>query len=578
MRALLIFAITAACAACARPAPVAPPSSTLSAVTAAPAAQAPPAAQRVPEVDAIFAAYDRPDSPGCAVGVYKEGALAYARGYGQADLEHGVAIAPDTVFDIGSATKQFTAASIALLVADGKLAYGDDVRRYVPELPDYGHTITLAHLLHHTSGLRDYYQMLLLAGFAEEDLVSREQALRLITRQRAVNFAPGDEYLYSNSNYVLLGEIVARTSGMTLASFQKARIFDPLGMTQTHLHDDHRRLVPRRAAPYVPGDHAGFGLAPTCWEPVGDGGVMTTVLDLARWNENFYTPTVGGAAMLEALRTRGTLTGGERVGYAEGLQLDERRGLRRERHGGGSPGYSAQLTRYPDQLFAVSVLCNVATAEPDALADAVSDVYLARAYTAAGSSPPANATAAALSPSQLADLAGSYRNARGDVSSVEAKNGANVLHTPLGDLTLEPIDARHFRLAGLPDRTATFAPATGRGRTLLLAKGGKTYESFEAFTPWTPGAKELAVLAGSYVSDECEATIELRVAPNGKLHLWSRGRDLLELRPTFRDGMTDDPEFPLVFERDARGAVAALRLSASRARELRFVRIAQRTR
>ena len=325
------------------------------------------AAPKPNPVDPLFAEWDRADSPGCAVAVYRDGKIAYARGYGSANLEHSIPIGPRTVFDIGSTSKQFTAACIGLLAQDGKLTVGDDVRKYVPELPDYGKTITLDHLLHHTSGLRDYLTLFALAGIASENLTGEFETLAMLARQKKLNFDPGTEFLYSNSGYFLLSVVVQRASGKSLPEFARERIFEPLGMKETHIHDDHTRIVARRATGYEPRAQGGFAIDMSDFEQTGDGAVMTTLEDLALWDENFYSARVGGPALLEFLRTRGRLTDGKTLDYARGLGLGETNGVAFESHGGAWAGYRAQLLRFPKQHTSFVCLCNLGSMDPSDL-------------------------------------------------------------------------------------------------------------------------------------------------------------------------------------------------------------------
>src|SRR5687768_3033322 len=242
-------------------------------LSAAPALAATPPPE---SVDKVFSAYGK-DGPGCALAVVRDGGIVYSKGYGMASLEHGVPITPQTVFDIGSTSKQITAASILLLAQDGKLSLDDDVRKHIPEMPDLGTPVTLRHLLHHTSGVRDYIELLQLGEISFEDVATDDDALAALSRQKALDFRPGDEHSYSNSGYFLLSLVVKRTSGKTLREFAQERIFTPLGMSSTQILDDHTLVIPRRAASYAPRRDGGFRLAIANWEQTGDGAVQTTV-------------------------------------------------------------------------------------------------------------------------------------------------------------------------------------------------------------------------------------------------------------------------------------------------------------
>jgi CubicO group peptidase (beta-lactamase class C family) len=327
-------------------------------------------------VDRIFAQWDRTDSPGCALGVYQNGRIEYARGYGMANLELGVALSPQSVFDIGSTSKQFTAMSIMLLAQDGKLSLDDDIRKYIPELPQYGKTITIHHILTHTSGIRDYLTLWALAGVDDADLTTDQDALDLITRQRELNFAPGEQWLYSNSGFFLASMIVQRVSGKTLAQFAAERIFTPLGMTHTRFNNDHMAVIPNRATGYAPRDSGGWATAMSNFEQMGDGAVQTSIEDMLRWDENFYTGTVGGAATLALMQKTATLNDGKQQTYALGLIVDKFRALRTVSHGGAWAGYRAELLRFPDQHMSVACLCNLARTNPSQLARRVSEIYL----------------------------------------------------------------------------------------------------------------------------------------------------------------------------------------------------------
>ena len=256
-------------------------------------AQRPPGDSVSRWVDSIFAPFASPQSPGCAVGVRQRGSVVLAKGYGMADLEHDTWITPETPFYIASMSKQFTAMSIVLLASDGRLSLDDSIRKWVPEVPSFGTTITLRHLLHHTSGLRDYFTLLAVSGWPSDGQLTTDQFLSLLGRQERLNFAPGDEFLYSNTGYALLSIVVQRASGLSLRDFAARRIFRPLGMTHTEFRDDHTLLIPQRALGYQP-EGSTYRISQPQFDVVGDGGVYSTVDDLAKWDANFETGRVGG--------------------------------------------------------------------------------------------------------------------------------------------------------------------------------------------------------------------------------------------------------------------------------------------
>ena len=344
---------------------------------------APVAAQSVqvdPEaIDALFAEWDRSDSPGCSLGVIHQGELVYSRGYGLASLEHGIANRPDSVFRIASTSKQVTAACLGLLAIDGKLSMDDEVRAHLPELPDYGAPLTLRHLVHHTSGLRDYLTLMSLAG--RGDGYSTEEALAAIYRQGATNFTPGTEHLYSNTGHLLMAEVVHRVSGLTLREFAEERFFAPLGMRHTRFLDDHTEVVPRLATGYSKSRSGAFHVDMTQLDMVGDGGLHTTVEDWLLWDRNAYEHTVGGEALHALLRERAVLESGEELEYAYGLGLSRFRGLPLESHGGAFVGYRAESLRFPEQRFSVVCFSNLASFEPGARCREVAELCLAEFLT-----------------------------------------------------------------------------------------------------------------------------------------------------------------------------------------------------
>lgn len=330
-------------------------------------------------VDAIFAEYSGPDSPGCALGVIEEGEFVYRRGYGLANLEHRIPNTPDSVFRVGSVSKQFVGMLVLLLEEEGLVSREDDIRRWVPEIPDFGFTITVDHLLHHTSGLRDYLVLMSLAGYRDEDYYTASELLAVLSRQRELNFAPGHEHLYSNTGYFLLGQIIERATDQTLDEAAQQRIFGPLGMIDSHFHDDATRVVPRRASGYAPApDGDGWIISMTTLPIVGDGAVFTTVNDLLAWDRNFYDNRLGAGdpELIERWLESGVLADGTDTGYGAGIAVSEYRGLREVSHGGSFVGFRAQMMRFPERRFGVVVLCNVSTAEPTRLARRVADVYL----------------------------------------------------------------------------------------------------------------------------------------------------------------------------------------------------------
>ena len=330
------------------------------------------------QVDEILTPWDRADFPGCAVSVMHDGTVVYAQGYGMANLEYGIPIVPSSVFHVASVSKQFTAMAVALLASDGRLSWNHDIRMYVPEVPVFGTRITLRHLVHHTSGLRDQWSLLHMAGWRfEADVVRQEDVLDLVSRQTAPNFEPGVQYLYSNTGFTLLALVVERVARKTLREFAEERIFGPLGITNTHFHDDHQMIIENRAYAYAPDRDGTLHLSVPDFDVVGATNLFTSVEDMARWDRNFYKGRVGGREVLEQLLTRGVLNGGETISYASGLVHGTHRGFETVGHGGSDAGYRSHYVRFPRQRLSVVVLCNAPSSNPRDLSQRVADIYLA---------------------------------------------------------------------------------------------------------------------------------------------------------------------------------------------------------
>jgi CubicO group peptidase (beta-lactamase class C family) len=332
-----------------------------------------------------------------------------------ANLDYDIPNSPKLVYYVGSDSKQFTAASIALLALDGKISLDDDIRKYILEMPDYGTPITINHLIHHTSGIRDIYTLMSLGGLRLEDVFSDSEEIALIARQKELNFKPGDDYLYSNSGYFLLAEIVKRVTGQSLREFADERIFQPLGMTHTHFHDDPGHVMKGRAMSYESDGKGGFRISYLQnFDKIGAGGLYTTVEDLQKWDENFYTHRVGGDALQRMIHTRGVLNKGDTIVYAFGNNVTTYRGLRVDEHGGSLMGYKAEILRFPDKHFSVLATCNLGSINPQSLAEQVAEVYLGSKMTAkperqmAGRRNRDVALAAQLSAAELAPFTGDY--------------------------------------------------------------------------------------------------------------------------------------------------------------------------
>jgi CubicO group peptidase (beta-lactamase class C family) len=478
-------------------------------------------------VDQIFSPWDKTLTPGCALAVIKDGRIIYERGYGMASLEDGIAMTPDRLFDIGSLSKQFTATCIATLIKQGKISLDDDIRAYLPEIPKYERPITIRHLIYHSSGLRDYTGLLILAGFRPaSDCPSVEEALEVISRQRKLNHPPGDKYSYTNTGYFLLGQIVERVSGQSLDRFAQEHIFKPLGMTHTLYQDDHLQIIKNRASGY---DQAGnvFRFDMSSWDQTGDGNVYTSVEDLFLWDQAFYTNQLG-QDLMTMLQTVGTLNSGEKLNYAFGLVITDYKGLKRVSHAGAWAGFRAALMRFPEQRFSVICLANLSRIDPSALCLRVADIYLAGVLEEPAKKEKSRPEPAALTPRELREKTGNYRDEKsGTWAVLSLRNGKLCLSLGADEFTLTPTSRTTFTNADVPfDNSLEFPPVTEGAPLQAVVK----WEDEEVMTlvrrkpPAVLTAAALAEYAGDYVSEELlDATYRLVVEEG---HLLLRFRSL----------------------------------------------------
>ena len=529
-------------------------------------------AERPPEqVDKLFEKMDRTISPGCAVAAMRDGKILYQRGYGMADLDHNVPITADTVFHVASMSKQFTAAAIVMLAQERKLSLDDEVRKYVPELPDFGAPVTLRQLVHHTSGLRDQWELLGLAGWRYSlDLITDDDVLSIMSRQKDLNFPPGSKHMYSNTGYTLLAQVVKRVSGQSFREFTTSRIFQPLGMRNTHFHDDHAEIVKNMAYGYVPAKDT-FRISITNFDTVGATSLLTTVEDLALWDENFYNPRVGGPEMIRQMLERGKLSDGEQLDYAFGLVIGKHRGLATVDHAGGDAGYRSDMIRFPDQHFTAVCLCNRADSNPSELTLQVAEIYLAKEMTAADKVGAGPGKTVQLAPEKLAAKVGTYIKAEGGkILSITLKDDKLHITPGAGEDSYEmnALSENDFRLATAPIDFKFEALKPGGPLRLIVKHGEDKPEVFEAVSPFTPSTSELSSCVGFYYSEEIEPIYVMKI-DDGKLVLHTLKNKPDTLRPITPDLFAGSIG-TIRFKRNAQRQVSGFVLNADHVRNMRF--------
>ena len=522
--------------------------------------------EKAAEVDRIFSAFNT-RTPGCSVGVAQNGIVVLQAGYGMADLERNVAITPGTIFESGSVAKQFTAAAVLLLAQQGKISLDDPLRKYLPELADYGSPLTIRHVLSHVSGLAEWRPIAIFAGLPEGAYVySNQDILRLASRQDALNFDPGTSYSYTNTGFNILPILIERVlgNGKSFQTFTHESIFAPLGMEHTRWRDDFRAIVPNRALAYGhPDGGEGWTQDTPIENIIGAGGLLTTVGDLLLWNENFTHAKVGGPEMVKTQQTPATLIGGLQIPYGAGLTINSVNGLREVSHGGATGGYRTWLGRYPDRAVSVAVLCNSATANPAKLGRDTASLW-----TGAVAAKPL-ATTYAGDAAKMEALAGMYRRQRDNtVTRINWHDGKLTMDP--GNTELLPIAAGRF-LAAATEQAVLFEDGTPIQMRMVTPFGEVRYERAE---PAQPTAAELAALAGEYESREIGTTLQLApgVKP-GEMTYRIGSNAPVTLRPTFRGGFETPSGSSIYFLRDASGKVTALSAGDDRVWDLRFKRI-----
>lgn len=531
-----------------------------------------PPADLAQAVDALFAAWDRWDSPGAAVGVWRQGKLVYKRGYGCANLEYQIPITPTTVFHVASVSKQFTTAAIVYLAQQGQLALDDDIRRYLPFVPDFGPTITIRHLANHTSGLRDQWQLLAMAGWRLDDVITKEQIHKLVRRQQALNFAPGAKYMYCNTGYTLLADLVEAVTGQSLRDFAHEHFFKPLGMVHTHFHDDHELIVPNRAYSYAPTAQGGFKKSVLNYATVGATSLFTTVEDLARWVQHFAEGERAGAAWLDQMQQRGVLNDGKVIDYALGLSIGDYRGLKTVGHSGGDAGFRSHLIRFPEQQFAVIVLSNLATLRPRDLCLQIADLYLADQLAPAATVAAATETPT-LDVALLASYTGVYLDDEGELITITAK--ADYLSAALTwdpDLALTPLGPDQFSAPKQQGRVTFERDQSGQITQVNCQFYGVTW-SAQRIEPWTPTATELAVYSGEYTSPELGTSYTL-VVQDQQLVIQHQRHSDIALTPVRVGQFTGNTWWTtqLVFQQATDGPITGFTLSGGRVKGLQFVK------
>jgi len=523
-------------------------------------------------IDKVFTNFDAIEKPGAAVAVVKEGKVVFKKGYGSANLEYDIPVTPKTIFHIASVSKQFTVFALLLLAEEGKLSLDDPIQKYIQEVPDFGEKITLRHLATHTSGMRDQWDLLNLAGWRWDDVITKEHVLKLVAKQKELNFKPGEQFMYCNTGFTLLAEVVARVSGKSFAVFTKERIFTPLKMTDSQFYDDHTKIVKNRAYSYYP-TMFGFVKSVLSYANVGATSLFTTVEDLSLWAINFQELKVGSQAIIDQMNTLAVLNNGKTFGGAYGQFVSPHKGLKQIQHSGGDAGYRSYFCRFPDQDFAVSVFSNSGSSNPAALALQVADLYLADEFVVEekeDSGAKETQKSITLSELELRLFEGDYWEAKDLFSrKIALKEGSLQYNRGNGNVTkLAPVANNKFIMLDTPNQvTVEFSKKDGKDQMTVIQDGDVVAE-MEEYLPINIGKIDIKPYLGSYFSEELTTTYSI-VDEKGKLvatHPRHSDLPLTLLRPdVFRAGGTT-----LEFTRNSSNMIDGIKASTGRVKRLKF--------
>jgi CubicO group peptidase (beta-lactamase class C family) len=527
------------------------------------------------KVDQLLALWDYAEVPGAAISVVQNGILVNSKGYGIANLEYGIPISSNTVFHIASVSKQFTAFSIAMLADEGRLSLDDDIRKYLPEIHEFDETITIQHLIHHTSGLRDQWNLLAMAGWRLDDVITADQIMKLLCNQTDLNFKPGDEHLYCNSGYTLLAKIVEKVTGDSFAEWTRENIFKPLDMQNTLFYDDHQKIVNNRAYSYYE-DSAGYKKSVLNYANVGATSLFTTVDDLSRWAINFENPKVGNHKIIEQMKQRGILNNGDTLDYAFGQIVGEHQGLKTISHSGGDAGYRSYLLRFPEQRFSVAVLSNLASFNTGRIARKISDIYLDEYFEKMdiANDDKKEEEYKTVDISVLNEYLGDYEIFPGFILTVSLENDHLVGQaTGQGKTVMNAKTETEF-FVPLANATIIF----GRGENkevdhLVLKQAGQEIKApkLEEFDPTTV---ELDEFTGVFSSPEL-GTSYILFEDDGVLKAKHQRHPDFQLEPTKTDSFHGDVWFfgGVKFSRDQDGSIDGIKVSNGRVRNLWFEKI-----
>lgn len=528
-------------------------------------------------IDSIFAEWDKEGVPGCALGIVKDGKLIYGKGYGMANLEYDIQNDANSVFRIASTSKQFTAACIVLLAEQEKLSLDNKLNQFFPAFPDYAKQITIRHLLNHTSGIRDYLTVAALKGLGDNDHYEDEDVMKWLVHQKELNFKPGEEFLYSNSGYWLLGQIVNQVAGMNMAEYAKQEIFEPLGMNSTHFHNNHNEIVKNRATGYMPTADESFQISMTTLEMIGDGGIFTSVNDIKKWDDSYYNSSVLSKAFWNEMTHQGVLNSGEVQEYASGLGLSNFKGLKVISHGGAFVGFRAELMRFPEEHLSIAIFANRADANPTRLAYKVADVLFKEKFEASRSKNGNTKMGkrpeiVQLTVSELEKFSGSYWNDQSMLArKIYVKNDTLMYaRSATNETTLLPIGTNEFTMPNVgPPVVVKFYKDEEGNKMMSFSQNNSEPSVSKEYLPTSSYKDELLAYTGVYYSKELDVNYVLKMNDES-LILFINDKEVAPLKEIMTYLFSLDRFGTVQFNTNERGAISSFSLAAGRVKNLLF--------
>ncbi|MDW3194280.1 MAG: serine hydrolase domain-containing protein [Cytophagales bacterium] len=521
----------------------------------------------------LFKNWNNNHTPGATIGIIKDGNLIYSKGYGMANLEHDIPNDEHTIFNIASNSKQFTAACLSILELRGEIEFTQNVKTFFPEFPSYFEKITIDHLLHHTSGLRDFTQIHYLSGLRPDDYYDDQDIQKWINSQQELNFQPGEKYLYSNSGYWLLGQIIEKVSGLSLAKFAEQEIFEPLNMSGTLFYDNNTLVVKNRASGYFANRSGAYRHIYSNLEHTGNGGVFSSLADLKKWDDEYYNREVLKDDFWELMGKPGMLNNRDTIPYSGGLILGTHKGLSTMDHGGRAPGYLSNIVRFPGEKLTIIILANSSNLNASRICYDVADIFLANVLNKEPAPPSELMVTTTLKSELLEKYAGHYWSTENNISRrIVMSNDTLKYERSRGRVNaLVPINSTSFKMLGTPAgmNVKVAFEVDGASTKMRFVENGKEVDQWDSYIPTDYTPEELSTFSGVFYSPEIKTSYELQIEEPGQLFLYINGRRTVPLRPVMKN-LFSSPIGVFRFVAQNNEGIVAFRISTPRVKNLLF--------